>query len=58
MIIYDGSTTADADDSKAARELFNKYFYSVFTRTEFPMRNPDDQPLPAENSLNSISLTV
>ena len=53
--LCDGSTTADTDDSKA--ELFNKYFYSVFTRSDFHVPNPDDLPLP-ENSLNSISLTV
>jgi len=46
---------ADTDDNKA--ELFNKYFYSVFTCTDFPVPNPDDLSL-SENSLNSISLTV
>ena len=52
--VHADSTSADTDASKA--ELFNQYFYSVFTHSDFPMPDPMDMHVPVD-SLNLINFT-
>ena len=52
--VHADSTSADTDTSKA--ELFNQYFYSVFTHSDFPMPDPMDMHVPVD-SLNLINFT-
>ena len=50
--LHTDSTSVETDVDKA--ELFNQYFYSVFTRSDFPVLDPIDLPIP-DNLLDSIS---
>ena len=46
--LHTDSTSVETDVNKA--ELFNQYFYSVFTCSDFPVPDPMDLPIP-DNSL-------
>ena len=53
--LHDDFDLADTDHSKA--ELLNKYFFSVFTKSNCPEPNPDELKS-IDNSLDAIHLTV
>ena len=53
--IHDDFDLADTDHSKG--ELLNKYFFSVFTKSNCPEPNPDELNS-IDNSLDAIHLTV
>ena len=53
--LHNGSVTADSDINKA--EMFNQYFYSVYTQSNSPLPNSANLQAPV-NSLASISFTT
>ena len=53
--LHDDSDLADTDFTKAG--LFNKYFFSVFTKSNCPEPNPDELNS-MDNSLDAIHFTV
>ena len=55
--LHADSTSADTDTDKA--ELFNQYFYSVFTRSDFPVPDPIAMDLHVpDNPLESIFFSI
>ena len=53
--MYHGSTNATSDEDRA--NLFNKYFYSVFTHSTFTLPPVSDLPI-LDSSITSVVISV